>query len=174
MWQHAAATRAHLLWRIKPSIRLPRVATFIDGSWLAVLPAPGSRARYGTPVRVIDYWVHVTDRHGSVHSELFRLVTTLSDLLQHPQLPVLRPGCLLNAASTPSTPTKLHGGQTWLPQASRTVTGKQADQSTRKPLRQRQMADRQRGGKRMSSIPISEMDPEFGATTIALTYPNSI
>lgn len=79
MWQQTAATGAHLLWRIKPSVHLPRVATFIDGSWLAVLPKPGSGARYGTWVRVIDYWVHVSDQHGRTRSEMFRLITTLTN-----------------------------------------------------------------------------------------------
>ena len=65
MWQQAAATGAHLLWRIKPSVHLPRVGTFIDGSWLAVLPTPGSGGRYGTWVRVIDHWVHVSDQHAA-------------------------------------------------------------------------------------------------------------
>jgi Insertion element 4 transposase N-terminal len=55
LWRQAAGSGAHLLWRIKASRHLPRVATFTDGSWLAVLCAPGSRGRAGIWVRVIDY-----------------------------------------------------------------------------------------------------------------------
>jgi hypothetical protein len=79
MWRQAAATGADLLWRIKPSVHLPRVGTFTDGSWLAVLPMPGRNGRCGVWVRVIDYWVHVTDQHGRVRVERFRLITTLTD-----------------------------------------------------------------------------------------------
>jgi hypothetical protein len=84
MWQQASATGAHLLWRVKVSVRLPRVATFTDGSWLAVLPQPGSGARHGICVRVIDYWVHITDRHGHPRSERFRLITTLTEVRAAP------------------------------------------------------------------------------------------
>jgi hypothetical protein len=79
MWRQAAATGAHLLWRIKPSVHLPRVGAFVDGSWLAVLPAPGQRGRHGVWVRVIDYWVQVSDQHGDTRVERFRLITTLTD-----------------------------------------------------------------------------------------------
>jgi Insertion element 4 transposase N-terminal/Transposase DDE domain len=86
MWRQAAATGADLLWRIKPSVHLPRVGTFTDGSWLAVLPMPGRNRRHGRCgvrvgvwVRVVDYWVHVTDQHGQVRVERFRLITTLTD-----------------------------------------------------------------------------------------------
>jgi Insertion element 4 transposase N-terminal/Transposase DDE domain len=79
MWRQATATGAQLLWRIKTSVHLPRVGTFADGSWLAVLPMPGQRGRRGVWVRVIDYWVHVHDRHRPARVERFRLITTLSD-----------------------------------------------------------------------------------------------
>jgi hypothetical protein len=79
MWRQAAATGADLLWRIKPSVHLPRVGSFTDGSWLAVLPMPGRNGRCGVWVRVIDYWVQVTDQHGQVRVERFRLITTLTD-----------------------------------------------------------------------------------------------
>ncbi len=42
LWQEAGATGAHLLWRAKTSMLLPRVGTFTDGFWLAVLPQPGT------------------------------------------------------------------------------------------------------------------------------------
>jgi hypothetical protein len=79
MWRQAAATGADLLWRIKTSVHLPRVGTFTDGSWLAVLPMPGRNGRCGVWVRVIDSWVHVTDQHGHTRVERFRLITTLTD-----------------------------------------------------------------------------------------------
>ncbi len=79
MWRQAAATGADLLWRIKTSVHLPRVGTFTDGSWLAVLPMPGRNGRCGVWVRVIDYRVHVTDRTGNTRVERFRLITTLTD-----------------------------------------------------------------------------------------------
>ncbi len=84
LWAHCADTGAHLLWRIKASRLLPRIATFTDGSWLAVLPKPGTRGRFGCWVRVIEYTVTVTatDPHtGQLahRTELFRLLTTICD-----------------------------------------------------------------------------------------------
>jgi hypothetical protein len=83
LWRQAAATGAHLLWRVKASTLLPRVATFADGSWLAVLPRPGTRGRLGTWVRVIEYTVTVTattpDGASTTRAELFRLITTITD-----------------------------------------------------------------------------------------------
>jgi hypothetical protein len=79
LWRQVAATGAHLLWRVKASWRLPRVATFTDGSWLAVLPAPGSRGRGGIWVRVVDYQVRITDPRGHTRTEVFRLITTLTN-----------------------------------------------------------------------------------------------
>jgi hypothetical protein len=79
LWRQVAATGAQLLWRVKASWRLPRVATFTDGSWLAVLPAPGRRGRAGIWVRVIDYQVQVSDPHGRTRTEAFRLITTLTN-----------------------------------------------------------------------------------------------
>jgi hypothetical protein len=83
LWREAAATGAHLLWRIKANTLLPRIGTFPDGSWLAVLPRPGTGRRQGTWVRVIEYQVTVTatDPHGAAttRTELFRLITTITD-----------------------------------------------------------------------------------------------
>jgi hypothetical protein len=79
LWRQVAGTGAQLLWRVKASWRLPRVATFTDGSWLAVLPDPGSRGRVGVWVRVVDYQVQVTDPHGRTRTEAFRLITTLTN-----------------------------------------------------------------------------------------------
>lgn len=84
LWNEAAATGAHLLWRAKTSLHLPRIGTFTDGSWLAVLPKPRSGRRVGTWVRAIEYTVTVTTTcptTGTVTSrtELFRLLTTITD-----------------------------------------------------------------------------------------------
>jgi hypothetical protein len=84
LWNEAAATGAHLLWRVKTNLHLPRIATFTDGSWLAVLPKPHSGRRVGTWVRVIEYTVTVTatcPTSGTVTSrtELFRLLTTITE-----------------------------------------------------------------------------------------------
>jgi hypothetical protein len=80
LWGQTAATGAHLLWRAKAGLLLPRVGVFADGSWLAVLPKPGTGRRIGHWVRVIEYTVTVTATHpgtGAVttRTELFRLLT---------------------------------------------------------------------------------------------------
>jgi hypothetical protein len=83
LWREAAATGAHLLWRIKANTLLPRIGTFPDGSWLAVLPRPGTGRRQGIWVRVIEYQVTVvaTDPQAAAttRTELFRLITTITD-----------------------------------------------------------------------------------------------
>jgi Insertion element 4 transposase N-terminal/Transposase DDE domain len=84
LWTHCTDTGAHLLWRVKASRLLPRIATLPDGSWLAVLPKPGTNAALGAWVRVIEYTVTVTatDRRTgapTTRTELFRLVTTVCD-----------------------------------------------------------------------------------------------
>lgn len=84
LWAHCAEGGAHLLWRVKASRLLPRIGTFTDGSWLAVLPKPGTRGRSGAWVRVIEYTVTVTTLdpatgQATERTELFRLVTTICD-----------------------------------------------------------------------------------------------
>ena len=84
LWAQGTATGAHLLWRIKVSRLLPRIGTFTDGSWLAVLPQPGTSAASGCWVRVIEYTVTVTatDRSSGVvttRTEVFRLITSILD-----------------------------------------------------------------------------------------------
>src|SRR6266511_2429657 len=83
LWRQAAGTGAHLLWRVKASTLLPRVGTFTDGSYLAVLPRPGTGGRLGIWVRVIEYTVTVTattpDGASTTRVELFRLITTITD-----------------------------------------------------------------------------------------------
>jgi hypothetical protein len=83
LWQETAATGAHLLWRVKASTLLPRIGTFTDGSYLAVLPRPGTHGARGVWVRVVEYRVTVTatDPTGATTTrvELFRLITTITD-----------------------------------------------------------------------------------------------
>jgi hypothetical protein len=83
LWREAAGTGAHLLWRVKASTLLPRIGTFTDGSYLAVLPRPGTRGASGIWVRVVEYRVTVmaTDPSGTTttRTELFRLITTITD-----------------------------------------------------------------------------------------------
>jgi hypothetical protein len=84
LWREATATGAHLLWRVKANTLLPRIGTFTDGSYLAVLPRPGTRGRgVGIWVRVVEYQVTVvaTDPGGAstTRVELFRLITTITD-----------------------------------------------------------------------------------------------
>jgi hypothetical protein len=84
LWGQSAATGAQLLWRPKAGLLLPRIGVFPDGSWLAVLPKPGTGRRVGHWVRVIEYTVTVTATHpgtGEVttRTELFRLLTTITD-----------------------------------------------------------------------------------------------
>jgi hypothetical protein len=83
LWRQAVATGAQLLWRVKASTLLPRVGTFTDGSYLAVLPRPGTGGRLGIWVRVIEYSVTVTATTPggatTTRVELFRLITTITD-----------------------------------------------------------------------------------------------
>lgn len=81
LWRQAAATGAHLRWRVKASTLLPRIGTLTDGSWLAVLPRPGTRGRLGIWVRVVEYTVTATtpDGMGTTRVELFRLVITITN-----------------------------------------------------------------------------------------------
>lgn len=84
LWARCTTTGAHLLWRVKVSRLLPRIGTLTDGSWLAVLPKPGTGGAVGCWVRVIEYTVTVTGtdrRTGAVttRTELFRLITSVLD-----------------------------------------------------------------------------------------------
>ena len=73
-----------MVWRVKASRVLPRIGTFTDGSWLAMLAKPGTGGQFGTWVRVIEYTGTVTTTDpatGQVTErlELFRLLTTITD-----------------------------------------------------------------------------------------------
>jgi hypothetical protein len=101
LWNAAAGTGAHLLWRVKASTHLPVVAELPDGSWLTHINDPravrarahknGQRRRRGSTlppetgplpgitVRVIQYALTVTTEDGRTRTERYRLITTLTD-----------------------------------------------------------------------------------------------
>lgn len=85
LWNQAVATGAQLLWRVQKSIRLPRLTTLSDGSYLSEVRAPSSarvadRARR-VAVRVIEF--NLTIGHKRQH---YRVITTLLDPKKAPAL----------------------------------------------------------------------------------------
>lgn len=101
LWRDAAATRAHLLWRVQAAIRLAPLRKLPDGSWLARINDPravaarrhkNKKRRYrgdrlppdtsplpGITVRVIEYYLTVTADDGTTRTERYRLITTILD-----------------------------------------------------------------------------------------------
>jgi len=102
LWRQAAATGAHLLWRVQAGVHLPVRRALPDGSWLSAVSDPaearrrthrnGVRRRRGSSlppdtgplpaditVRVIEFTVTVTTSDGAVRTERYRLITTLLD-----------------------------------------------------------------------------------------------
>ncbi len=75
LWQKAAATGAHLLWRAKVGLNLKREKVLADGSWLATwkTPARGREPARSATVRVVEYRLKGGD------GETFRLITSLLD-----------------------------------------------------------------------------------------------
>jgi hypothetical protein len=106
LWNAAAATGAHLLWRVKDSMHLPVVRLLPDGSWITAIPDPaavrrrtvrnGARRRRrsllgpdtgpvpGIKVRVIEFWIAVSADDGSTRAERYRVITTLLDWRRYP------------------------------------------------------------------------------------------
>lgn len=106
LWEQAAATGAHLLWRLnlgKPHLRCVRVLP--DGSWLAWVTDPVDARRWarnvrrnrkrghrppkprplaGRLIRIVDATITVTLDDGSARTERYRLATTLLDPAQAP------------------------------------------------------------------------------------------
>jgi Insertion element 4 transposase N-terminal/Transposase DDE domain len=91
----AAATGAHLAWRVRSSAVLTPVRYLPDGSYLPVLPTPHDarqgwklrargRPQAGHRIRVIPCSVTVTAAGGTTRTETFRPVTTLLDPQQAP------------------------------------------------------------------------------------------
>jgi hypothetical protein len=101
LWNAAAGTGAHLLWRVKDSMHLPVARPLPDGSWLTHINDPaavrrritrnGHRRRRGSKLppdhgplpgitaRVIEFWLAVTTEGGAVRTERYRLISTLTD-----------------------------------------------------------------------------------------------
>lgn len=79
LWKQAAATGAHLLWRAKTGLRLERVETLADGSWLArwKTSTRGREDARGVLVRVVEYRLQ-----GG--GEVYRLLTSLLDPQEAP------------------------------------------------------------------------------------------
>jgi hypothetical protein len=99
LWALAAATGAHLAWRMKSNWVLPPARLLPDGSFLSVMPTPAegrrrARARHtgktlpglpaGHTVRVIEYTVTTHNADGATKTESYRLATTLLDPRQAP------------------------------------------------------------------------------------------
>jgi hypothetical protein len=106
LWNAAAGTGADLLWRVKASLHLPVVAELPDGSFLAHVSDPaavlartrrnGDRRRRGSKlgpqtgplpgitVRVIEFWLTITAEDGTVRTERYRLITTLTGWRAYP------------------------------------------------------------------------------------------
>ncbi|SOB78969.1 Transposase DDE domain-containing protein [Streptomyces sp. 1331.2] len=76
LWQHARATGADLLWRVRKSANLPVVRVLSDGSYLSTVHAEPDRRSRRNPVtvRVVEYTLASTG-DGTV----YRLITTLLD-----------------------------------------------------------------------------------------------
>jgi hypothetical protein len=83
LWQAAAASGADRLWRVKPTLRLPREAMLADGSFLTtVYPSDKDRRHRsgGIRVRVVEYRLA-----GVAGAEpLYRLVSSILDPAQAP------------------------------------------------------------------------------------------
>jgi hypothetical protein len=83
LWEQARATGADLLWRGKKNLTLPRLKSFVDGSYLSVIyPSLRDRRKKtnGVEVRVIEYVLE-----GVPDPEPFyRLLTTILDTEKAP------------------------------------------------------------------------------------------
>jgi hypothetical protein len=106
LWEAAAGTGAHLLWRVQGNVLLPVTRVLPDGSWLTVLPDPAEAHRRsvrnahrrrrgsklppetgplpGITARVIEFTVTVTTEDGTARTERYRLITTLLDHQGYP------------------------------------------------------------------------------------------
>jgi hypothetical protein len=75
LWKKATATGAHMVWRAKVGLKLQRINTLADGSWLAKWKSEtrGQEDRVGVMIRVVEY--RLTGGNG----EIFRLITSLLD-----------------------------------------------------------------------------------------------
>ena len=80
LWKQATATGAHLLWRAKTTLRLERLETLPDGSWLALWKTStrGQKDAQGVKVRVVEY------RLKGGGGEVYRMLTSLLDPQEAP------------------------------------------------------------------------------------------
>ena len=86
LWQAAAATGTHLLWRASNAFTLPVLEVLPDGSYLSrLVPGKGTGPRKAgagpVTVRVVEYTI---DDGRAPEGEHYRLVTTLLDPDQAP------------------------------------------------------------------------------------------
>jgi hypothetical protein len=101
LWNEAAGTGAHLLWRVTDCTHLPAARELPDGSYLARVSDPAAarkrsvknecRRRRGSilppeagplpgiTVRVIEYILTIQDEDGTTRRQRYRLITTLLD-----------------------------------------------------------------------------------------------
>ncbi|MFE6057143.1 IS4 family transposase, partial [Kitasatospora sp. NPDC056446] len=81
LWQHARATGADLLWRVRSSANLPVVRVLGDGSYLSTVHAEPDRKSRRNPVvvRVVEYTLASTG-----DTTVYRLLTTLLDPKEAP------------------------------------------------------------------------------------------
>jgi hypothetical protein len=79
LWQRAAATGAHLLWRAKAGLALKHLADLPDGSWLAEWRPSGAKRKDPRKqiVRVVEY--RLREPGGEGGGETYRLISTLLD-----------------------------------------------------------------------------------------------
>jgi hypothetical protein len=78
-FQKARQSGAHLLWRVKSDVGLPREQTLSDGSYLTSIYALKDRKarREGQPARVVEYGLD--DPARGEPDQRYRLITTLLD-----------------------------------------------------------------------------------------------
>lgn len=113
LWRDAAATGAHLLWRMSAAFTLPVLERLPDGTYLSALKPPRKSGGPPIPVRVIEYTVTTVGQDGTeAVSELFCLATTLLDPVKWPveEIPDLYPERWNNETLLDAVKTDLRGG----------------------------------------------------------------
>jgi hypothetical protein len=82
LWRQCADTGAHLLWRAKTSLKLKKIQSLPDGSYLAHWLPQGAHRKGDAPlvVRVIEYRLHRGEA-GKISGgpDFYRLLTTVLD-----------------------------------------------------------------------------------------------
>ena len=85
LWRDAVATEADLAWRVSASFTLPMIERLADGTYLSELR--GGKKSERITVRVVEYSVQDAD---TGISEVFALITTLTDPVAYPALELAR------------------------------------------------------------------------------------